>query len=153
MAGIDFKLGTNSDIQLVDGKFVFLETIQESVRQRLQTKFRTFKGEWFLNTLYGIPYREGTYGGKFEKGILGKGYNKKEIDAIYIAAANEDPEVIRIVYFNSTLNSYTREYDVTMEVLTTEGLIRLIIPSTTPNDEVEYPIPPEFIVTPDCIRS
>ena len=150
MAGIDFYLDDNSDIQIVNGKFVFLETIPQSVRQRLQTKFRAWKGEWFLNTTYGIPYREGVYGGVFSKGILGKGYSKSDIDAIYVNAALEDPDVIRVTFFNSTLNRVSRLYDVTMDVLTTDGLIRLDIPSYTPNDEVEYPAPPEFVVSPDC---
>lgn len=150
MAGIDFKLDGGSDIQLVNGKFVLTETIQESLRQRLQTKYRTSKGEWFLNTTYGIPYFDGVYGGTTVYGILGKNYSKSEIDAIYINETNADPDVIRIKEFNSNLNRATRHYDVSLEVMTTDGLIRVVIPSVTPNDEVDYPIPPEFVVTPDC---
>lgn len=150
MAAIDFMLSDSSDIQIVNGKFVLLETIPQSVRQRLQTKFRTFKGEWFLNTTYGVPWFDGVYGGVYTKGILGKSYSKSDIDAILINAALEEADIIRIVSINSTLNKFSRMYDVTMEVLTTDGLIRLNIPSYTPNDEIDYPVPPEFIVTPDC---
>lgn len=150
MAGIDFMLSDTSDIQVVNGKFVFLETIPQGVRQRLQTKYRTWKGEWFLNTTYGIPYKEGVYGGVFTKGILGKGYSQSDIDAIYINAALEDEDVIRVTLLNSNLNKVSRLYDITLDVLTTDGPIRLDIPSYTPNDEVDYPIPPEFVVTPNC---
>jgi hypothetical protein len=150
MAGIDFKLSDNSDIQIVGGKFILLETTQESVRQRLQTKYRTSKGEWFLNTTYGIPYFDGVFGGVTTQGILGKNYSKSEIDAIFINETNIETDVIRITRFNSELNRLSRAYDVDLEVLTTDGLIRVVIPSISPNDEIEYPVPPEFVVTPDC---
>ncbi len=147
MAGIDFKLGDDSDVQIVNGKFVLLSTIQEAVRQRLQTKYRTFRGEWFLNTQYGIPYR--SVGAT--KGIIGKGYSKKDIDAIFIAETNADPEVIRILNFSSTYDAIQRQYSINpIEVLTSDGPIRLVSPAVSPNDEVTYPVPPEFIVRPDC---
>jgi hypothetical protein len=141
---IDFKLGSNGDILIENGKFVLLSTIQEAVRQRLQTVFRTYQGEWFLNTTYGMPYRQQ---------IIGKGLSKVERDALYISKINEDPDVQRIVYFNSSDNRINRIYDVQFEVLTSDGLLNVETLYETVNDEIEYPEVPEFSVQPTCTFS
>lgn len=138
---MDFKLGEDGDIMIRGGKFTLLDTIQEAVRQRLQITLNTFQGEWFLNTQFGIPYKQR---------ILAKGLSKKEVDAIFIAEINKDPDVIKILYFSSTYNSLKRGYDLVFEVLTTDGKLRVYSPFQTPNDEVLYPTPPEFTIQPSC---
>lgn len=141
---IDFKLGDNGDILIDRGKFVLLGTIQEAVRQRLQTVLKTFQGEWYLNTTYGIPYRQQ---------IIGKGLSKQERDALFIAKINEDSDVIRIRSFSSSDDRNTREYDVSFDVQTSDGLLSVATLYQTPNDEIEYPEVPEFIVEPTCTFS
>lgn len=138
---IDFKLGEDGDVIISNGKFTLLDTIQEAVRQRLQIVLNTFQGEWFLNTTFGIPYRQR---------ILGKGLTKTEIDAIFLNKITQDPDVIKVLSFFSTYNSIKRGYDLTFEVLTVEGKLRVYSPFETPNDEVLYPTPPEFVIKPSC---
>ena len=146
MAGLDFKLNTDGDITITNGRFTLVETIQESVRQRLQVKYKTFRGEMYTNITWGIPYR--TQDGI--RGIIGKGYSKSDIDAVFIAETLAERDVIRILKFNSYYDKYLRDYQVDVEVLTSEGDIRIVSPIASPNDEVEYPILPDFIVAPDC---
>ena len=141
---IDFKLGDNGDILIQDGKFVLLKTIQEAVKQRLQVVFKTYQGEWFLNTTYGMPYRQQ---------IIGKGLSQAETDALFIAKANADPDVQRIVYFKSNYDPVIREYDVSFEVRTSDGLLAVETLYNTVNDEIEYPEVPEFTVQPTCTFS
>jgi hypothetical protein len=108
-----FKLDANGDIEVDStGKMLLLSTYQELVKQRLQIKLRTFKGEWWLDTSFGIPYRDTGDG----RAIIGKGYSKTDIDALYVAAIKSDPDVLSIKYFNSTYNSITRLYDLNFEV-------------------------------------
>lgn len=118
MAG--FKLDANGDIEVdSNGKIQLLSTFQELVRQRLDIKLKTFRGEWFLDTTFGIPYRDTGDG----RAMIGKGFTSKDIDAIYIATIKEDPDVISIEYFNSNYNPIQREYDLSFEVKTKDGIL------------------------------
>lgn len=113
-----FKLDANGDIEVdSNGKILLLSTYQELVKQRLQIKLRTFKGEWWLDTSFGIPYRDTGDG----RAIIGKGYSKTDIDALYIAAIKSDQDVLSIKSFSSTYNSITRLYDLNFEVKVRNG--------------------------------
>jgi hypothetical protein len=113
-----FKLNADGDIGLdSNNRIETLSTYQELVRQRLDIKLKTFKGEWFLDTTFGVPYRDTGDG----KSIIGKGYTASDIDALFIALIKEDPDVLSIKYFKSTYNTITRLYDLTFEVLVRDG--------------------------------
>ncbi len=113
-----FKLNADGDIGLdSNNRMETLSTYQELVRQRLDIKLKTFKGEWFLDTTFGVPYRDTGDG----KSIIGKGYTASDIDALFIALIKEDPDVLSIKYFKSTYNTITRLYDLTFEVLVRDG--------------------------------
>lgn len=138
---MDFKLGDDGDILVIDGKFELLNTIQEAVKQRLSIKLRTFLGEYFLDISQGIPYRQQ---------IFNKGITPRETDAIFLAKILEDSDVIKVTSFSSTYTSNNRGYDLKFEVLTTDGLLRVNLPSITPNDEVEYSPANDFVISPSC---
>ena len=138
---MDFKLGDDGDILVIDGKFELLNTIQEAVKQRLTITLRTFLGEYFLDISQGIPYRQQ---------IFNKGITPKETDAIFLAKILEDRDVIKVTSFSSTYTSSNRGYDLNFEVLTTDGLLRVNLPSITPNDEVEYSAASDFVISPSC---
>lgn len=111
MAG--FKLNANGDIDIdSNGHMLLLQTKQELVRQRLEIKLRTWRGEYWLDTSFGIPYRDNGDG----KAIIGKGYTQKDVDALYIAAIREDEDVNSIEYFNSEYNPVSRDYSLKFEV-------------------------------------
>lgn len=133
MAG--FKLNSDGDIEVDNsGKMLLLATKQELVKQRLQIKLKTFKGEWWLDTTYGIPYRDTGDG----KAIIGKGFTKKDIDALYIAAINEDPDVNSIEYFYSEYDSVHRMYNLSFEVKTSDEALRSYSAATHPWEEETY---------------
>lgn len=46
---------------LVKGQFVLLTDENLAAAQRLECKFRQFRGEWFLDTRIGVPYYESIY--------------------------------------------------------------------------------------------
>ena len=136
---MDFKLGSDGDLLFEDGKFTLLTTIQEAVRQRIQIRLQTFLGEYFLDTSVGLPYRQQ---------IFNKGLSKVEVDALFIREINKDTDVIQVVDFSST--QVGRAYSLNFEVLTTDGLLRVNLPSITPNDEVEYSPANDFVISPSC---
>lgn len=136
---IDFKLGDDGDITISEGKFELIETYQESVRQRLQVRLQTFLGEWFLDTSVGIPYRQG---------IFNKGLTKREVDAIFIREINKDPDVIRTISFSAV--QIGRKYELDFEVQTKDGIIRVLTPTLTPNEEITYNPASDFVISPSC---
>lgn len=118
MAG--FKLNSNGDISIDSNKrWLTLTSYQELVRQRLEIKLKTFRGEWFLDTTFGVPYRDNGDG----KSIIGKGYSKSDIDALFITLIKQDPDVLSIKYFNATYDTITRLYDLKFEVQTRDGTL------------------------------
>ena len=80
----------------------------DSVAQRLSIKLKTFKGEWFINTDTGIPYYQE---------IFGKVRNKQTIDAIFQKAILEEPDVLEIVEFSSSID-VGRTYSLIFRVRT-----------------------------------
>ena len=94
----------NSNITLTAG-------IKDSVAQRLKIKLLTFLGEWFLDTTNGMPYIQQ---------IFGKVKNKSTIDAIFQQKILEEPGVLSITSFESTLGT-DRRYSVKFSCLTSEG--------------------------------
>jgi len=136
---MDFKLGSDGDLLFEDGKFTLLTTIQEAVRQRIQIRLQTFLGEYFLDTSVGLPYRQQ---------IFNKGLSKVEVDALFIREINKDNDVIQVIDFSST--QVGRAYSLNFEVLTTDGLLRVNLPSITPNDEVDYSPANDFVISPSC---
>ena len=84
------------DILLKDGLMVLVDTVQESVAQRLTIKLNTYFGEWFVNPDYGVPYLEEI----FKKGVM-----KETIDAIFRSTILEDEDILRILTFTSSISN------------------------------------------------
>lgn len=113
---MDFKLDSTGDIIWHNGPLLKSDTTQpytENVAQRLYIKLRTFQGEWFINTTYGVPYWQR---------ILGiKQRGKAAIDLIMQTAILEEVGVKEIVSFNSTFNN--RQYSLEFQVRVVDGTI------------------------------
>ena len=83
----------------------------QAVAQRLFIRLRTFKGEWFYNTVYGVPYFQRIFT-KTTKGA---------VDAIFQDQILSETGVKRITEFSSSLNAANRRYSLSFRVLTTDG--------------------------------
>jgi hypothetical protein len=140
---IGFRLNPQTnDIEAVGGKIKLLSTLQEAVRQRLSVKLKTFQGEYFLDTSYGVPYRG-------LNGIIGKGRSQQEVDAVFIDIINQDPDIQRIVYFNSVYNPTKRDYALDFEVKVNDVVLRDNVQSFA-FEEITYPEPDEYHLTSNC---
>lgn len=112
---MDFKLDPTSwDIIWRNGPLRKEETTQpltETVGQRLKIRLQTFLGEWFINTVYGVPYWQR---------LLGiKQTSKAAADLIFQQEILKEEGVKEIVSFESTF--VNRKYSLVFKVRVVTG--------------------------------
>lgn len=111
----DLKLNTKTrDLQAG-----FVTGIAE-IMQRLITRLQRELGEWFLDTEAGLPwYQKG-------QGLLGS-KKKQLLDLLLRKEVLGTEGVLRIVDYSSVYASVARQYSVAMQLVTTAGLVKLIM--------------------------
>lgn len=113
---MDFKLNLDGDIIWRNGPLLRQDTTQKPVEvtgQRLLILLRTWMGEWFLDTTYGIPW---------EQRILAKKQvSKASVDLILQQKVLSDEGVKEIVSWDSTF--VNRHYDLTFKIKVVDGTI------------------------------
>lgn len=111
---MDFKLDyISGDIIWKNGPLTKEDVTQpftENVQQRLFIRLRTFMGEWFMDTEYGVPYYQR---------ILGRKTPKPSVDRIFQEEILAERGVAEIISFTSTL--VQREYSVKTEIRCVNG--------------------------------
>lgn len=112
------RTGDTHDLLFENGECPVTKGRTDNVEQRLYIKLRTFKGEWYLNTNYGLPWLEE---------VLGVKVRKSTVDMIIQKAILEEAGVERITSFTSTMSPSVRTYSCSFSVKTDEGLITPII--------------------------
>lgn len=125
----DLKLGSDNDLIMDDGDLVLTTTRTEIAAQTLGITLKTYRGEWFLNTTFGVPYLQE---------IIGVARKKDIVDRIFLA------EIAKNIYID-TINSYKSYYDrdqryYNMDVVVTVGAdIVTTSFNTQPSEEFIYP--------------
>lgn len=97
----------NNDIVFRNGECPVTYNQNDVVAQRLKITLQTFLEEWFLDLDVGIPY--------FQR-VFQKHSNKTSVDAIFQKAILDDPGVIELLSYESTLNASSRGFSVNFEV-------------------------------------
>ena len=100
------------DLVIVNGDLVVIPFIEDSTAQRLKIRLLTFKGEWFLNTDFGVPYYQTVF-----KKITTKG----QVDSVFRTQILDTPDVETITAFESIFDVASREYTVTFSCRVTSG--------------------------------
>jgi len=116
---MDIKL-VGYDADFVNGSDISSMVVKDQanvVAQRLTIRLRTFLGEWFLNTSYGVPY--------FQR-ILKKGVERKTVDNILREKILEEPGVLEIESFTSEFNTSARNYSCSFQVKTASGISQAV---------------------------
>lgn len=103
-----------NDVVYVNGGAPVTRSQQNVVAQRLKITLQTFLGEWFLNLDTGIPY--------FQQ-ILNKVRSKSTVDAIFQQAILNDPGVIEMISYQSSLDSAARGFELSFAVRVADGSI------------------------------
>lgn len=106
------------DLDFSSGTLRWTTNDGELGRQRVEIVLKTFRGEWFANINYGVPYLENKYN---KVQILGK--VRKDIFDSYIKQAifSQEENVETIENYVSILNKATRELRVTCDIIKTDG--------------------------------
>lgn len=137
MAKYDFFMDVTGDNDLVldeKGEFQWVDTVQESLAQRLDLRYKTWFGEWEYNQQFGTPYR------RYFKG----GFTKEQLDTEFARIALLEEDVTSVKNIESVLDNVSRSYNIRrVEVYTDGGLIT--IPLSDPYVKTNnYPEPYNF---------
>jgi hypothetical protein len=111
MTDIKLDLKTH-DLELKNGDLQLTAVGTEETAPRLSIKLRIFQGEYFLNTLFGVPYYQS---------ILTKGVNKSIVDGIFKSNIINTKGVVRISSYQSAFVPLTREYRARFSVVSDTG--------------------------------
>lgn len=85
---------TTNDITFSGNDLAFFEEDSpENIAQRLEIKLRSYKGEWFRDINYGIPWIQS---------ILSQGNSKALADTYVRKTITQDPAIKSIVSYTST---------------------------------------------------
>lgn len=112
---MDLKLTSEHDCVFINGPLNasgVTHPLTENVAQRLIILLRSFTGDWFWDTTYGVDYW-----GR----ILGKKTSKASVDLLMQQAILSEPGVKQIVTFTSTL--INRQYSLTFSVKVVDGTV------------------------------
>jgi len=102
------------DIDVASGTTIRLcDTVEELTRQRLEITLRTFLGEWFANTEFGVPYFQSIYG----KGTKGA------TDVAIKNVINSVDGVTKLIYYKSTVDKALRKILIDFKVVGESGEI------------------------------
>lgn len=99
----DIALNTDThDLQITDFDLSFIENVDQ-IAQNLNIRLRFFRGEWYLNTLVGIPYYQ--Y-------FFIKNPNQIQVDSFIKNEIYDTEGVTTINDYSSAFDAVTRNYSV-----------------------------------------
>jgi hypothetical protein len=104
------SLATN-DLQITNGD-LSLVTGSDAIAQDLQQRLQSWLGEWFLDTTWGIP---------FKQQILVKNPNLDLIQADILLATTDTPGVVQVTDFDFIYDNNARSLSVKLTVQDSNG--------------------------------
>lgn len=126
----DFSFGTADKKEMV-----IVTSNQMSLRQRLYMRFGVWAGDWYFDEAFGFPYRT----------FIAKKTVKAVLDGRIKSEVRQEPDVLEITDFQSSMNVNSRTYECYFTVVTAEGEeINLAFIGA---DQFQYPTPPESNVS------
>lgn len=129
----DLKLDSNNDLIISKGDLTLTTTRAEICAQTLGITLRTFQGEWFLDSTFGVPYLQE---------IIGVARKKDTLDKIFLSYIARNEYVDSINSFVSSHDRDDRYYQMSVNVLVGEETVTANF-STQPSEEFIYPVPIE----------
>ena len=103
---------TTHDIFVSIKDLSIIQDTTDAIVQRLRIRLKFFRGEWFLNKLFGVPYHQR---------VFNKSITKSQADGIFRSEILSTPGVVEIITFTSTLNNSSREYTLSFSCRASTG--------------------------------
>ena len=110
---------STNDLLIEDGQLSLADSREELARQRLLITLRTFKGEWFKNINFGVPYIINE-NNKIE--LLGKS-SKRLLDIELQQQILGVEDIVSIEGYTSVLDTTNRDITVEFSAITESGAI------------------------------
>lgn len=108
----DLLLDGTNDLDTTGGVLSITPTLADTLKQRLNIKFKLFKGEYVYDINAGVDY----YGQ-----VLRKGVTKEFLDNFFIDQILATEGVERMQSFSSVFNTGIRSYSVDFTVIAIDG--------------------------------
>ncbi len=141
--GLDLLVDeATGDLDTTGNDFNFVENTQQSLRQRIELRLSTWKGEWGFNTEFGLPV---------QKIMAMSGFTEREqIEAEFVQQINLEPDVTSIKALSLDFNPDTRAFYVKrLEVYSDNEVYSLGL--VNPDAVVfTYPTPSTDVITSVC---
>lgn len=103
------------DLALVEGDFREVEGSLE-VRQNIETRYRFFLGEWFLDQREGVPwYRD----------VFGKNIDRELARSVLLQVLEQTPGVLAVDTFELTFDEQNRKIDLSFVAQTSDGPVNI----------------------------
>lgn len=99
----DIKLNSNHDLSLSDNSLSLTSEGDESIAQRLKIRLWAFKGEWFWNTNFGVPY--------FQE-VFVKGATVDDLEDIFKKQILQCPGIINLNSFEMNVDTSSRKITI-----------------------------------------
>jgi hypothetical protein len=115
-----FKIDPLTGDIVHDGRRLQRVADLEAIAQSLRTRLATFKGEWFLDENYGVPW--------FQT-ILGTKIPQAAIREVFRKVIAETPGVAQILKLELRETSVAREFVLAFTVSTDLGELSLSVPT------------------------
>jgi len=109
----DLKL-VNGDISIVPFDLELNTKGLEAVGQRITISLNTFKGEYFLNTEFGVPWLQT---------VFRKGVSKKLIDTQLRSVITNVEGVLQLIEYESTIDPALRNMSITFKARVDDGIV------------------------------
>ncbi len=109
------------DLVIQDGDLVLIDTEEYLCEQSVKVILKTFAGEFFLHTDFGVPWLESEEG---SNPLLGKS-SQSYVDSAIKGAILSSPHVLEIIRYESSFDAVTGARDTTVEVLSRSGPITI----------------------------
>jgi hypothetical protein len=111
---VDVNNPVEGDMHVVASKSVFNTDLASQVAQRLRSRFRFLRNEWFRDPRQGMPYL----------GAMGeKGATQGQIDSIIRAAILTTPGVSGLDEYQTDFDAKTRTHAVDFVATLTDGTV------------------------------
>lgn len=128
----DFALDPiTGDLDLSGNQMNIITTNQKSLRQRLFLRFAIWNGDWFFDDAFGFPYRS----------FIPKKTVQSVLDGRIKQEVRQEPDVLEISDFRSTMEVTSRTYACYFTVHTLEG--EEVNLAFIGEDPYNYPVPSE----------